>query len=443
MIGDVPGISESESLKFIGENEQGYCLYSWVWQYSPLPEADTNVCSFFEYNARENGFRVVATFSFYAETPKPELISVNSPAEELTGAIVASQSIQADSSSASNPNTEIMERAASQVKQIVNSIEDFDSDDGPLFRATLSAMEKKTNVLKQNLKKVIKCVQNLVEKDKEWMEAEAALTESFKAIPALSVAAEYLDQSSSRLTDNHETYIQQIQTLLLEPLKKLYENDVKNADAKKREFDADSEDFYSFLSKYLSRKNFDKKKNAYDQKYLLKKRVFDLKRFDYFSFIQDLHGRKDQEILYHVSGFCEREANYYRSCASSLNDIDPTLKNLSKQVEENTRSISHALKEREEKRKLIDSKFLAANMEGLPASFAAVELLNNNSNIGFGINTSLNSNISNNSNLTPSTYNNSLNNDIVEDEGNKFRGKFGAINHYDFYIDSLMPYRNP
>jgi hypothetical protein len=152
-----------------------------------------------------------------------------------------------------------------------------------------------------------------------------------------------------------ENYHHQIQTLLLEPLKKLYENDVKMADAKKRDFDQESDDYYSFLPKYLSQKNInDKKKLVLDQKFQAKKRHFDLARFDYLTFIQDLHGRKEQEILYHLSGFAERQDGFYSQTHSQLHEIEGDLVNLSLLVEQNTKSISHYIKEREEKRKLLN-----------------------------------------------------------------------------------------
>jgi hypothetical protein len=69
-MGDLPNeqvlpsvdVSTIPSLSLENVDQNG-TFYEWSWTYVPSRD-DTNVCSFFEYNAKDNGFRVLCTFSF-------------------------------------------------------------------------------------------------------------------------------------------------------------------------------------------------------------------------------------------------------------------------------------------------------------------------------------------------------------------------------------------
>lgn len=237
------------------------------------------------------------------------------------------------------------------------SFDDLEADDGPVFRAAINQMEKKTVQLKQNLKQLIKAMESVLSANKALNEAERHLFQVAAETNSLEISSNYSKEGLMQICTLRDHYQEQIQNLFLDPLKRLYEKDVKNAVGKKKEFDQVSDEFYSFLSKYLSLKNLDsKKKLDSDSKYLNKKLDFDLHRFDYLSYMQDLHFRKDQEIMYHYSSFLEKNEDFYNQVTNLLSSHKQELCEISEKVAFSTKSISQGLKEREEKRRLLEHK---------------------------------------------------------------------------------------
>ena len=221
------------------------------------------------------------------------------------------------------------------------SFDDLEADDGPVFRAAINQMEKKTVQLKQNLKQLIKAMESVLSANKALNEAERHLFQVAAETNSLEISSNYSKEGLMQICTLRDHYQEQIQNLFLDPLKRLYEKDVKNAVGKKKEFDQVSDEFYSFLSKYLSLKNLDsKKKLDSDSKYLNKKLDFDLHRFDYLSYMQDLHFRKDQEIMYHYSSFLEKNEDFYNQVTNLLSSHKQELCEISEKVAFSTKSIS-------------------------------------------------------------------------------------------------------
>jgi hypothetical protein len=136
--------------------------------------------------------------------------------------------------------------------------------------------------------------------------------------------------------------------------------DIKTADQKRRQFEETSKDYYAYLSKYLSIKSPTKKKRSDDTeaKFLNKKRDFDLIRFDYYSFLMDLHGgKKQQEILHHLSSHYEKQYHHYQSTATALAPFKDGLDTLASIMQEASREQTVVHKERHEKRKMLESKY--------------------------------------------------------------------------------------
>ncbi len=72
-----------------------------------------------------------------------------------------------------------------------------------------------------------------------------------------------------------------------------------------------------------------------DTKYQTKRRNFELKRFDYSSFMQDLSGgRKEQEILSHLTRYADAQARCFLSASKKVDDLLPQLVALSTEVQE-------------------------------------------------------------------------------------------------------------
>src|SRR6266542_379917 len=133
-------------------------------------------------------------------------------------------------------------------------------EDGPLFRATLAEYEKKTGSLKHHIKRVLKTatashdvLMECHETDNEFLLAlKAAAVAHPQAFQ--SILDSYLEDASKKISTFRESLANQMSVLLIEPLRKLYENDIKVAESKKKEFEEESRDYYQFLSKYLSLK---------------------------------------------------------------------------------------------------------------------------------------------------------------------------------------------
>ncbi|KAG2227924.1 hypothetical protein INT45_011947, partial [Circinella minor] len=190
---------------------------------------------------------------------------------------------------------------------------EHDWEDGPAFRATISQLEAKTSSLKQSVKRILKtataCLQAnqaLLRADEEFMNV---LHETTCTKPLFT---HYLDSTLNDMTSERERLQYSMQTLLIDPLQKLYECDIKKAEHKKRQFEEESKKYYASLSKYLGGK-----KN--ETKYRAKKSRYDMIRFDYYAFLTDLHrGKKETELLYHLFSLQKRNHTYYTIVAQNL-----------------------------------------------------------------------------------------------------------------------------
>ncbi|EPZ35780.1 Arf GTPase activating protein domain-containing protein [Rozella allomycis CSF55] len=321
--------------------------FEWNWMYSPLDRSNTNVCTFLHFNEETNEYEPLSTLK--------DAINLRDESDSELGASIDNLQLVDDITghsreSFSKQNIEVAER-----KQ---AVEDAEFDDGPVFRATVQQMEKRTSALKQNMKRIIKSLQSMIDIGRQFDEAEIVFIDAIGQMSSLVEAHSYLLKYNQKYGEIRRNYFNQMQALLLDPLKRLYEADIKNADPKRKDYQQESDEYYSFLSKYLSMKSEDKKRSAYDQKYHNKKSSFDLKRFEYFSYMQDLHGRKEQEILYYISAFEEKKAQFHHRCSIIFKDLEQDLQTLTKHVDENTKNMVHQLKEREEKRKLLETRIL-------------------------------------------------------------------------------------
>ncbi|KAF1799592.1 hypothetical protein FB192DRAFT_1387521 [Mucor lusitanicus] len=154
-----------------------------------------------------------------------------------------------------------------------------------------------------------------------------------------------------------------MQNLLISPLQKLYDMDIKTVDAKRKRFEDVSKEYYSNLSKYLSIKTpGNTKKQKAESEFLIKKSEFDLVRFDYYTFLRDLHGgKKEQEILYHLLNHHEKQYAYYQSVQRTLEPHKEGLDQLATIIAEASREQKAVNQERHEKRKMLVEKYTTPN----------------------------------------------------------------------------------
>lgn len=237
-------------------------------------------------------------------------------------------------------------------------------DDGPLFRATMKALEQKTGNMRAKMKKVLKKAEGAQQAQVVCNDAISAFlgalneasTSNANAIqPALD---HYFEKSARQILRYEQINTIQLQRLVIEPLVKLYHNDIKQAEAKKKEFEEESRDYYAYVSRYLGQRQDslkEKKRVESDSKYQAKRRNFELKRFDYSSFMQDLHGgRKEQEVLSHLTKYADTQAKNFLATAHIVKDMVPQLDALSSEVSKADKEFQFLRTEREEKRRALE-----------------------------------------------------------------------------------------
>ena len=238
------------------------------------------------------------------------------------------------------------------------------TDDGPLFRATIKSLESKTGSVRQRMKKVLKKAEAAKESQVASNATIASFIESLREA-ALSngsavqpVVEHYFEKIAKDLLAYEKQNAENLQKLIIEPLSKIYGNEIKQADAKKKDFDEESRDYYAYVSRYLGQRQDslrEKKRAESDTKYENKRRTFELKRFDYSSFMQDLHGgRRDHEVLSQLTKYADAQAKGFLATAKKVDSMLPQLDALAYEVKEADKQYQLLRTEREEKRRYLE-----------------------------------------------------------------------------------------
>ncbi|KAA8576366.1 hypothetical protein EYC84_006499 [Monilinia fructicola] len=194
------------------------------------------------------------------------------------------------------------------------------TEDGPLFRATMKALEQKTGNMRTRMKKVLR-------------KAEAAQIAQINCNDAIGGFMEALREASN-----------------------------SNANAVQPALD-------HYFDK-IAREILQKKRAESDTKYQTKRRNFELKRFDYSSFMQDLHGgRKEQEVLSHLTKYADAQTRSYLAAAKKVEQMLPQLEALSAEVQDADKEFQYQrTAEREEKRRNLEKSTVTyVEPETIPA----------------------------------------------------------------------------
>jgi Arf-GAP/SH3 domain/ANK repeat/PH domain-containing protein len=238
------------------------------------------------------------------------------------------------------------------------------AEDGPLFRATMKALEQKTGSMRQRMKKVLKKAEAAHLAQVECNDAVAGFMEALREASTSNANAvqpaleHYFDKIAREILQYEKQNTINLQKIIIDPLAKLYTLDIKQAEAKKRDFEEESKDYYAYVSRYLGQRQDSlkqKKRAESDSKYQSKRRDFELKRFDYSSFMQDLHGgRKEQEVLSHLTKYADAQTKSYLATAKKVETMLPQLEALSNEVQEADKEFQYQRTEREEKRRTLE-----------------------------------------------------------------------------------------
>ncbi|RHZ58503.1 hypothetical protein CDV55_105309 [Aspergillus turcosus] len=398
-----PNLQNNTNVQFVGDyttSGSPSVQFNWSWKWKPpKPTEDKgggwrNSCSFLDYDQRANRLNTLAHFSFWVHNcprslPSPQVLSPNLEIPHpVRNRMPSSQSVLShfsDADATSNPHL-----PPGTPPETIDSVlpppppqappppppvkvdlphsrpgEDMSIvEDGPLFRATMKALEQKTGNMRAKIKKVLK-------KAEAAQQAQVACNDAVEAfLSALSEAStsnsnaiqpaldHYFEKIARQILNYERLNTVQLQKLVIEPLVKLYNNDIKQAEAKKKEFEEESRDYYAYVSRYLGQRQDslkEKKRAESDSKYQAKRRNFELKRFDYSSFMQDLHGgRKEQEVLSHLTRYADEQAKSFLAAAKKVDDMIPQLDALIHEVNQADKEFQFQRTEREEKRRALE-----------------------------------------------------------------------------------------
>ncbi|QDS72806.1 hypothetical protein FKW77_006540 [Venturia effusa] len=391
------------NVQFIGDYNTGGSAsvqYQWTWKWKPPRTTEDrgggwrNCCSFVEYDQRNHKLTPLASFTFWVQNSQRALASPKSPSPRLEIAnlnrfrVPSAQSIE---SRVSDSDTGGENKDAPRDSPTIEPIpedglglvpiatmstvttkvdcgrpgEDVTQvDDGPLFRATMKSMEQRTGSMRARWKKVLRRAETAVEAQAAVNDSMAGLMEALRDASssnsnAVQPAIEhYFDKIAKEILVYEKQNAVNLQKMIIEPISKLYNVDIKQAENKKRDFEEESKEYYQYVSRYLGQRQDslkEKKRAATDEKYQKKRRDFELKRFDYSSFMQDLHGgRKDQEVLSNLTKYADAQAKGYLSTASKIEALLPQLEALNTEVKEADKEFQLHRTEREEKRRALE-----------------------------------------------------------------------------------------
>lgn len=206
---------------------------------------------------------------------------------------------------------------------------------------------------------------------------EASSTNANAVQPAIE---HYFDKIAREILSYERQNTFNLHKIVIEPLGKVYTMDIKQAEAKKRDFEEESKDFYAYVGRYLGQRQDSVKAKHSDNKYQTKRRNFELKRFDYSSFMQDLSGgRKEQEVLSHLTRYADAQARIFLDTAKRVENLLPQLAALSTEVQVADKEYQYQRREREEKRRLLEKSNLSyGEPDAVPSSNISVQAANGN-----------------------------------------------------------------
>lgn len=405
-----PNLHKNANVQLVGDfatSGQKSVTFEWQWKWRP-PKAQEdrgagwrNCCSFVEYDQRAHRLNTLATFSFWVSNGYANFqgSNPNSPMFNLSAPprirIPSSQSVGSrgnpseyedipspvvdyggenlmvppqSSGSMSRVETSLQPPPLSEQKKVDVQCqrpgEDLSSqEDGPVFRATMRALEMKTGAMRQRMKKVLRRAQDAHQAQMVCNNAISDLIEAIREASASNANAvqpamdHYFDKIAKEILAYEKRNARNLQVSIIEPLSKVYEQDIKKAETKKKDFEDHSSDYYAYLSRYLGQKQDakERKKEESDAKYQTKRRTFELKRFDYGCFMQDLHGgRKEQEVLSWLTRYADGQTKGFLNTAERVKELVPELVALSTEVEEADKAFRFTRTEREERRRTIE-----------------------------------------------------------------------------------------
>ncbi|KAL8843557.1 MAG: hypothetical protein Q9170_000061 [Blastenia crenularia] len=393
-----PNLHRNSNVELVGDiSTKGNpsIQFDWTWKWQPPRLAEDrgggwrNICSFVEYDQRAHRLETLATFTFWVHNTQRTLNSPQIPSPTLGLKVPprlrlpSSQSMQSATSDSeayeylgppsplepADPSLGLSQLSTQETVTVGVSCqrpgEDMSAvEDGPLFRATMKALEQKTGNMRTRMKKVLRKAEAAQLAQVECNEAVAGFIEALREASASNANAvqpaleHYFEKIAKEILQYEMQNTGQLRKTIIEPLSRLYNVEIKQVESKRKDFEDESRDYYAYVSRYLGQRQDslkEKKRNESDSKYQTKRRNFELKRFDYSSFMQDLHGgRKEQELLSHLTKYADLQAKSFLATARKVEEMTPQLEALIHEVGEADKEFQFQRTEREEKRRTLE-----------------------------------------------------------------------------------------
>ena len=417
-----PNLHKNSNVQLIGDfSTKGSpdVQFEWTWKWRPPKASEDrgggwrNSCSFLEYDQRAHRLNTLASFSFWVHNSQRTIQStpLASPTAETFGPprlrIASSHSYVSRTSEGEplgyqqdppSPVDPAPDFAVNGTIPTITSAPLFDVscqrpgedmsavEDGPLFRATMKSLEQKTGNMRIQMKKVLKKAEAAQQAQVECNHAMKGFLSALKEASGSNASAikpaldHYFNQTAQQILQYETQNSFHLQKQIIEPLSKLYNLDIKQAESKKKDFEDESRDYYAYVSRYLGQRQDsmkDKKRAESDNKYQTKRRNFELKRFDYSSFMTDLHGgRKEQELLSHLTRYADGQARSFLATAKKIEEMSPQLDALVREVSDADKEYKFQRTEREEKRRTLEKSTASYNepantLQNVPEAVAA------------------------------------------------------------------------
>lgn len=159
------------------------------------------------------------------------------------------------------------------------------TDDGPLFRATMKSLEQKTGNMRSRWKKVLKRAESALEAQVQCNTAVSDLMDSLREASSSNANAvqpaidHYFDKIAKEILSYERSNTTNIQKLIIDPIYKLYNIDIKQAETKRKDFEEESKEYYQYVGRYLGQRQDslkEKKRAETDSKYQTKRRNLSL-----------------------------------------------------------------------------------------------------------------------------------------------------------------------
>ncbi|KAF2730415.1 centaurin-beta-2 [Polyplosphaeria fusca] len=404
-----PNLHKNPQVALVGDYSTGghpSVQFKWSWKWKPPKSYDDRTggwrttCGFVEYDPQAHKLKTLANFTFWVKSAQAdELRSPKSlsprielgvpprlrvPSAQSMDSRVSDSDEYKDTLETMPPKSPVFDSipedglglipsqtttlADKPVKVDVNCARPNESlgqtEDGPLFRATIKSWEQKTGSMRTRWKKVLKRAEAALEAQTASNNAASELMEALREVSssnsnAVQPAMEhYFDKIEKEILKYERSRSSNLQKLIIDPVSKLYNVDLKQADAKRKDFEEESEQYYSYAGRYLGQRQDslkEKKRADSDKKYQTRMKNYELSRFDYYSFMQDLHGgRKDQEVLSNLSRFAEAQARNHLDTSSNIETMMPQLEAFTSEVKETDKEFQLQRTEREEKRRQLE-----------------------------------------------------------------------------------------